>query len=329
MDNKGLISVIVPVYNVEKYLHECIDSVLRQTYTNFELILVDDGSKDSSKYICEEYARKDSRIKVLEKENGGASSARNLGMAVAEGEYIYFLDSDDWLSEQIFELLVLCSGSEKVDIVFFDAYTVEQETGKVATNNYFHKYKYNPKKGYILMGEMLKNREFRVSPCLLFFKTEFLQKSNIRFEEGIMYEDMIFAYQVFYQAEKVAYLPEFLYYRRYRENSVMTAKKSMRNFISAERVYYKVREYAENNKLIEDEITKLYMVRCSLNVLNLYKRMSAEERKKSKENYIRLKKDILEQHSYGDKALQMRCYGKIFWFMYKLYEKVLLKGTKR
>lgn len=99
-----LISVIVPVYNVENYLCKCVDSIINQTYNNLEIILVDDGSTDGSASICDEYVLKDSRVKVIHKENGGVSSARNIGIAEASGEYICFVDSDDWLELDYFEI---------------------------------------------------------------------------------------------------------------------------------------------------------------------------------------------------------------------------------
>ena len=97
MKQSPLISIIVPVYNVEDYIRPCLDSILAQTYTNFEAILVDDGSKDGSGSVCDEYAEKDSRFIVVHKENGGVSSARNKGLEIAKGEYIAFVDSDDWI----------------------------------------------------------------------------------------------------------------------------------------------------------------------------------------------------------------------------------------
>lgn len=97
------ISIIVPVYNTEKYLHRCIDSILAQTFTNFELLLIDDGSKDNSGKICDEYAAKDSRVRVFHKENGGVSSARNLGLDNVQGEWITFVDSDDWITKDAIE----------------------------------------------------------------------------------------------------------------------------------------------------------------------------------------------------------------------------------
>ena len=119
-----MVSVIIPIYNVEKYIRQCIDSVLNQTYTQIEIILVDDGSPDNCGAICDEYAERDNRIKVIHKENGGLSDARNAGLAIAQGDFVYFLDSDDYLrkNEAIEELLAVC-GIESSDIVYFDAET--------------------------------------------------------------------------------------------------------------------------------------------------------------------------------------------------------------
>ena len=111
-----LFSVVVPVYNVEKYLRECVESILRQTFDDFELILVDDGSKDSSGAICDEYAATDNRIKVIDKENEGQAIARNLGIKIAKGEYLGFVDSDDWVDEEYFENLYESAQRNNCDI---------------------------------------------------------------------------------------------------------------------------------------------------------------------------------------------------------------------
>ena len=99
------ISVIIPVYNAEKYISDCLESVVRQTYKNLEILLVDDGSKDGSAGICQEWCKKDARIRLLQKENGGVSSARNLGLQEASGEYVTFVDEDDWIGERMLEKL--------------------------------------------------------------------------------------------------------------------------------------------------------------------------------------------------------------------------------
>ena len=105
MKNGIQLSIIIPVFNVEKYLEECINSVLQQTFSNFEIILVDDGSTDSSGNICDLYSQKDRRIQVIHKENGGLSSARNAGLRIAKGKYVGFIDSDDWISETMYQHL--------------------------------------------------------------------------------------------------------------------------------------------------------------------------------------------------------------------------------
>ena len=110
---KELISIIVPVYNVEQYLDDCLISIINQTYKNIEIILIDDGSTDKSGKICDEYAKKDSRIIVIHKENGGVSSARNAGLRIAKGAYIGFVDPDDWIAEDMYE--VLYSNAKKYD----------------------------------------------------------------------------------------------------------------------------------------------------------------------------------------------------------------------
>ena len=114
-----MISVIIPVYNVEKFLAECVDSVLAQTYTDWEAILVDDGATDASGAMCDAYAAKDPRIRVIHRENGGLSAARNTGLKAARGEYVYFLDSDDYIEPDTLALLLETAEREQADVVFF------------------------------------------------------------------------------------------------------------------------------------------------------------------------------------------------------------------
>ena len=128
MNNEYLISIIVPVYNVEPFISECINSILIQSYKNFELILVNDGSTDNSPTICEQYASKDKRIKVIHKANGGLSDARNWGLKFSSGEYVVFLDSDDYWNDcdALFSLYSLLNKYSEVDVVFFRRFTFDQ-----------------------------------------------------------------------------------------------------------------------------------------------------------------------------------------------------------
>ena len=140
--NTPFISIVVPVYNVERYLPRCIESILRQTYTNFELILVDDGTPDRSGIICDRYAERDSRIRVIHKENGGVSTARNTGIDAAKGEWITFVDSDDWVSDEYLKTLTTHLHNNSYDLVIggfeFRHFTVwkgDAEEGTVDISN--------------------------------------------------------------------------------------------------------------------------------------------------------------------------------------------------
>ena len=142
MDNQALISVIIPVYNVENYLRECIESVLNQTFRDFEVILVDDGSTDSSGDICDEYVEKDERVTVIHQKNGGLSVARNTGLSEANGKYVYFLDSDDYISENALATLLNIAENDSSDIVFFDAVSFTDTDDFTVHQNYIRKNKY-------------------------------------------------------------------------------------------------------------------------------------------------------------------------------------------
>ena len=320
MENKGLVSVIIPVYNVEKYLRECIDSVLKQTYENVEVILVDDGSTDTSKKICREYEKKDSRITVVCQENAGASAARNKGLEFASGKYIYFLDSDDWLECTAFEQLFNYINQENAEVVFFNALSIDKDTGKVSDKHYNHKETYITEEGYKVLKKRVLNKEFRVTPWSMFFRKAFLDEHNIRFIEGVMYEDMMFAYQVFSEADKVAHLSESLYYRRYRENSVMTSKVRKKNFDSAVKVYDEIYQYSKNQ--IEEVKCSEHIARCAYNVINVYEKLNKEERAICKEAFEAAKKKFLYNNTFGDKALRYRCYSKLLWIGYKVVNKL-------
>ena len=126
-----MISVIVPVYKVEKYLRQCIESIQRQTYSDLEIILVDDGSPDGCPAICDEYARNDKRIKVLHQENGGLSVARNVGLDIAKGEYIAFVDSDDYIKENMYEMLYNKIVMEDADLIICSYDKVDENNNKI------------------------------------------------------------------------------------------------------------------------------------------------------------------------------------------------------
>ena len=160
-----MISIIVPVYNTEKYLHRCIDSILAQTFTDFELLLINDGSKDNSGKICDEYAAKDSRVRVFHKENGGVSSARNLGLNEAQGKWIYFVDSDDTLQLYALQELVNWINNDKIDLIMA-GYYVYDENERIKNLCKLEKKKYRDLTNtYLVEGEHLVEEAYK-SRCL-------------------------------------------------------------------------------------------------------------------------------------------------------------------
>lgn len=201
-----LISVIIPVYNVEKYLHKCVDSVLAQTYQNLEIILVDDGSTDSSGKICDEYAQKENRINVIHKKNGGLSSARNAGIDIAKGEFLAFIDSDDWVDAQFIEILyeTLCKYHTQIACVGY--YEVDQRGSRAilplsTQQQTLVSHEQAIEMGFSSLGFFACNK--------LFAKTLF---QEIRFPFGQLFEDLSTTSKLFLKADRIAISNKPLYY---------------------------------------------------------------------------------------------------------------------
>ena len=319
--DKPLVSVIIPVYNVENYLRECIDSVLNQTYDNFEIILVDDGSTDSSGKMCGEYAGKNTRITVIHKKNGGLSSARNAGAEKASGKYIYFLDSDDYIDKETFSALVKNAEDNSSDMVFFSAFSFIDGGGE-AKQNYVYKNEYKTDSGRNVFDMLIKNGEFHSAVPLLFFKNEFIKKNGLSFVDGIYHEDMIFTFEAFMSASRVSNVNEQLYKRRYRSGSIMMSRKSEKYFNDMSRVYYTVSEYKKTHFIDDNEAVDKYIARCAFNALNLYKKLSAGEQRENRERYDKLKSDILGNGAYGDDYLKARCRSTAMWAAKKAVGKI-------
>lgn len=206
-----LVSVIIPVYNVEKYLCRCLDSVLSQNYPNFEIILVDDGSTDDSGDICDEYARKDSRIKLIHKKNGGSSDARNKGLGMVSGDYLTFIDSDDYVHEDyVSKMLEACEANNcEITQCSFekgrrDKFTSQRNASRIGIMDHYK----------IFEGNILKTTVWgKLYKSYLF--------STIRFPEGKIHEDEFVTYRAVYKANQIAVLSDQLYYYFQSDNSVM------------------------------------------------------------------------------------------------------------
>lgn len=196
------ISVIVPIYNVEKYLNRCVDSILNQTFADFECILIDDGSPDNCGKICDEYAEKDKRIRVIHKENGGLSDARNAGIKVAQGEYLSFIDSDDWIHPQMLEILY--NGITKNDVLVSVCAYERVETEKPFKN--IKNPEYEILKGMDFFTE--DNVTAVVAWNKLYHKSLF---DSIRYPVGKIHEDEFTTYKILYKAGNIAFCSEKMY----------------------------------------------------------------------------------------------------------------------
>ena len=315
-----LISVIIPVYNVEKYLRQCLDSVLNQTYTNYEVIMVDDGSTDSSYDICLEYSRKDDRFKAFHKENGGASTARNLGLKELNGEYLFFLDSDDWLEPNTLELMINTAIDENADLTFCEAQAINELSNNKINGYYEYRDYYSTDEAYSIMLKMMNRKEFHVAIWMLLLDKRIITDNNLRFKEGIILEDVIIAYQFYCLAHRAAHVRQKLYNRRYRPNSVMTSKKTEKNYVSAATVYREVTKFRKS--LPEEKQSPQHLIRCAFNVLNIYRQMTPDIQKKYQSDYQDIIQDILNNDAYGDKSLKLDCKSHLLWGAYKVFRKV-------
>lgn len=189
------VSIIIPVYNAEKSIRRCVDSVLRQCFTDFELLLIDDGSKDNSGIICDEYKKKDSRIKVFHKENGGVSTARNLGIEKSTGEWITFIDADDWVEPRFLNDVGNLTNNN-IDWVFAEWRTVWDRVHLNEINEYEGKYLFESKKDIDEMWNRMANLDIFRCPWGKFFKLSVIRKNKLHFDQELRYgEDTVFNYE--------------------------------------------------------------------------------------------------------------------------------------
>lgn len=244
-----LFSIIVPVYNVEVYLPRCLDSILNQTYEEFECIVVDDGSHDSSGNICDEYANRDSRIKVIHQQNAGPGSARNKGLAIASGEYICFCDSDDWIEKDLLCELSKTIENKNPDIVIYGfAHVLIKEKNF----NIYHKDEIKRIKDNVLTDE------WTCAAWNKCFRKSFLDGKQ--FPVGVLYEDAAFIPQLVYQAEKIEVIEKYFYNYDLRiEGSITKIQKSNRVYDLVLAWVSNV-DFAKKNKLISERVCFLKLL---------------------------------------------------------------------
>lgn len=249
MVNQICISVIVPIYNVERYLEACINSIISQTYKNYEVILVNDGSTDDSRYIANKYVGEWENFILVDQENRGLSGARNTGLKYAKGKYVYFCDSDDILENTLFEKCYRECIDNDLDVVFFDFCKIYED--KNSKDNEIH--------NFVEKRESLTGKQFfkmEIIKCGLyptiwrqFYKKKFLEDNKYQFIEGLIYEDLEFTPKILMKAERVKCIDNKLYYWRKRNDSITGSVVSLENIKSLEYIIKK------NFELIKQNIT--------------------------------------------------------------------------
>ena len=266
---QGKISIIVPVYKVEKELDRCVQSLLNQTYKNLEIILVDDGSPDRCPLLCDEYAKKDSRVRVIHKKNGGLSDARNVGLKSATGEYILYVDSDDYIDLDSCERFLKATEQQKVDIVVGSA-VMEKPDG--SSEQMLHT---ATPAGVVYDASEFIEKSIRVyqwyaPACFNMYRRNFLLQNGLFFKVGIYFEDMQMLPRVFLAAQKIACIDSIFYHYIVRENSIMTSPKdekkrenSIRNLKEWKEQFDQVKD-TELQKCLYGMLLKCYLHECRL-----------------------------------------------------------------
>lgn len=297
-----LVSVIVPVYNVEKYLCKCVDSLLAQTYKNVEIILVDDGGNDNCPHICDEYAKKDKRIKVIHKENGGLSDARNAGIDVAKGEYLCFVDSDDFVDENYVQKMVVTALENQSDLVVSN-FNYIYEDGRIVANEFdieAKKYSNNEIIYYLTRGR-------DVLPLIVAWSKLYSRKlfDNLKFKKAILHEDEEICHKILDLAKRISIIKDKLYYYLQRGNSIMgtttPSKQKIIMEISKERYDYLV------SKNYSEEICDLaYLSYCNycLNIAVKFKKYNNVDEYREVMKVIKeaKKSPIFRKIKYGKKV---------------------------
>lgn len=238
------ISVIVPVYNVEQYLERCVDSIINQTYTNLEIILVNDGSTDNSGKLCDELAKKDERIRVIHKENGGLSDARNRGIDEAESDLVGFIDSDDYIDSDMYEVLLKNLDNTDADLSMCALYDVYNNTPEAQVTN---------KETWKLSSEQAIKMVMEAKILSVTAVNKLYRKSlftDLKFEVGKIAEDAFIMIKLLDKCEKIVATNEKKYYYVHRENSITTQKFSTK-FLNV------IEAYEQNSNIILEKYPKL------------------------------------------------------------------------
>ena len=292
-----VISVIVPVYNVEKYLSECLDSILNQTYKQLDVILVDDGSTDSSGDICDSYAKRDRRVQVIHQKNSGVASARNNGLDRARGQYIAFVDSDDFIDNAMYEIMYRKLSISDADMIICGYKKIDEEGKPVHNDSPIKNQELSVHDALEKLNE--KNGWYYLTVWNRMYKKEVWD--NIRFDVGKKHEDEFIVHKLFARCNKILTIEDKLYSYRNRQNSIMTGKADATRLDAVEAVYTRYLFYQQQGW--DDLLPGTFCM--ARNSMEIFKSID-----KKSEGYVCRKKEVLRMYRYmfwktkGNKSLK-------------------------
>ncbi len=304
--NTPIISVIVPVYNVQDYLVQCLDSILSQTFPYFELICVNDGSTDKSRDILEKYKKRDYRIKIIDKENGGLSSARNAGMKIAKGEFLSFIDSDDWVDKTMLEKLYKNIQDTNSDIAICAVHQFDETNQQIDDSNPYYTLGFFDSTFDGRSFSYKDTKPFIMDVCVMawnkLYRKSLTDKYNAHFPDGFIFEDGPFFFSIFFKTQRVCIVRDFLYYYRInRKNSIIqkAGKKFLDVIDVSEMMFNEIRNiedfedirYTFFRKKVEDFIYRFEHLNSK------YKKAFADKLKK--ESSLIIESDVLSDKVRG------------------------------
>lgn len=316
------VSVVIPVYNVENYLRDCLDTIVNQTLKDIEIICINDGSKDKSLDILNEYAEKDSRMTVISQENGGHAVATNYGMSLAKGKYLFLMDSDDILSLTALEDTYNLAEEKNVDFVLFKAINYDD-----ATDSYYETEVYSMDKLAKKVGDKVFNYkdagdtifDIAVTPWTKLYNREFIERIGAIFPPGLVFEDNVFFWKVFLSAERIYFHKEFLFTRRWYSTSSTTAGD--KRFLDSIDVYNLVWDTFHDFGIFEDFKSTLYNRKVSLG----YMRFSKIKPEFKDLYFDKWKKDLIK--ILEDEKLYEDFFNNLTYRHKKICEQVLISES--
>ena len=307
MSEEIKVSVIVPVYNVKKYLAKCLDSIIAQTLKDIEIICVNDGSTDGSDKVLEEYKKKDARIQVVNRKNGGLSAARNTGMPYAKGKYIGFVDSDDYIEPTMYELMYYNAEHFQSQLVICAAHKIDDTTGIVFDDDPYYTLGYFPKELDNRAFTHVDTKDFLQDLCVMawnkLYLRSFLEEKNAKFPDGYIFEDGPFFTDIYFDMDRVTIVRDFLYYYRVnRANSIVC--KGDKDFTD---IFYVVNKMLNNLRKTPyfDEV-KAYFLRKKFKDMRYRYQVIQGRYKKMyyyqwREFWLNIDKETLEDEKFKEK----------------------------